>query len=208
MVAIQTAQGVKMVPASAVQARQIAQQRQAQAQAARAAQQSPVPSAFEPSESETETPATESTSKAAPPSPTEVHLAAGAAVSTIRRAKAAGLSLLQQRTARKGVRKLAEDLSEAPESDWVGVITAALTSQVDIFHYIQAVTVYAALAEAQVPVALAEKIVSALKGSGMVPEGVLPYDEADFEQMQKAASEDEGEASEGDVKEGGSDVDA
>jgi hypothetical protein len=139
----------------------------------------------------------------AEPTEAEAKLQAGAEVSTIRRAKSAGMSLGKQKAARKAIRKLAGDLEEAPEERWVGILTAALTAEIEIFHYIRAVTVYAALAEAQVEAELAERIVAALQASEMIPADTIPYDEEDFARFEAAQAAQE----ETPQDEGGSDAD-
>jgi hypothetical protein len=100
-------------------------------------------------------------------------------VNTLRRAKAAGMALADQRKARKAIRKLVEDLKKAPEDDWFGLVAAAITEEINVYHYINAVSVYAALAEVRADAGLADRIVKALKESGMIPED-LPYTEADY----------------------------
>ena len=129
-------------------------------------------------------------------------------MSTIRRAKAAGMSLSRQKAARKAIRRLAKDLGESPEERWVGLLTAALTAEIEVFHYIRAVSVYAVLAEAQVEAELAERIVAAMKASEMIPEGTIPYDEEDFERMAaEAKAAEEAAQAETQQNEGGSDAD-
>lgn len=100
-------------------------------------------------------------------------------VNTLRRAKEAGLDLTQQRGARRALRELAGKLASAPEEEWLGLITLALTEAIDIYHYIRAVTVEAAFAETQADSGLVGKVIAAMKESGLVPEEV-PYTEADF----------------------------
>jgi hypothetical protein len=216
MVAIQTPEGIRMVPASSVslppppaalpapampdisdlptqgfipaeipaqprRARPV--QRQAQMPAA------PMPAAPMPEALHQDESPVPSVSEVTPVMPTaedaaanEVlsRLMAGSEVSTLRRAKAAGINPIQQRKARQGVKDLVGKLSKSPEEEWVGLVTAAITTDIGIYNYLKAVTVYAALAELRVEPELAGRIVAALKTSGLVPEGMLPYDEADY----------------------------
>ena len=116
-----------------------------------------------------------------PPTPLQV----GARVDTMKRATGAGLSLKQQKSARQAIRVLAQSLAKAPEDDWVGVVGAAIVETPEMLDYLNAVTLYASLAEAKVDAALADLIVTALRESELIPEGMLVYDEADL----KAASE-------------------
>lgn len=103
----------------------------------------------------------------------------GVEVNTLRRSKKAGLSMQDQKKARKAIRDLGTKLGTADEEKWLGIITAAITKEVGIFYYIKAVTVYAALAEAKIEPALAERIVVAMRESGLIPDDV-PYDEEDY----------------------------
>lgn len=120
-------------------------------------------------------------------------------VNTLRRAKAAGMALSDQRKARKAIRKLVEDLKKAPEDDWFGLVAAAITEEINVYHYINAVSVYAALAEVRADAGLADRIVKALKESGMIPAD-LPYTEADYAERgapsAEAATEEEAETQE------------
>jgi len=108
-------------------------------------------------------------------------------VNKIARGRAAGLTVAVMRQARKSVKELTSRLAAAPEEQWVGIVAEALVKNPEIVDYLKAVTVYVALAEAGVEPELAERFVSALRGSSMVPEGLLPYDEDDFLKMQVAA---------------------
>ena len=108
---------------------------------------------------------------------------AGLAVNALRRANAASLSLAQQRAGRKGVKDLVKQLSKAEESEWPGLVVAAMAKTPDIFHYLRVVSLYVALAEARAGAELSVKIANAIRGSGKVPDGAFPYDEADFERM-------------------------
>ena len=192
MVAIQTPQGIKMVPAAAIQARQLAQQARNRAQPA------PQERPERPERPETPLPpqdAIVSPEAVAVEEPVSdavmVGLVEGSRVSTVRRAKAAGLSLGDQRKARRGVRNLVQALGEAPESRWTGILTAAITTHVEIFHYIRSVTAYAALAEVQAEPLLVSRIVAALRSSALIPAGAIPYDEADYAAMAVALNQAE-----------------
>jgi len=126
-----------------------------------------------------------------PPSPGAVEanrrLVMARKVNKIARGRAAGLTVAVMRQARKSVKELTSRLAAAPEEQWVGIVAEALVKNPEIVDYLKAVTVYVALAEAGVEPELAERFVSALRGSSMVPEGLLPYDEDDFLKMQVAA---------------------
>jgi hypothetical protein len=175
MIAVQTPEGVRMVPASSVP------QRARQRPVVQQEQPAPAPArTFEMAEEEIED-EVEAPSEDTASTESEAKLEAGAQVSTIQRGKANGVSMKQQKLARRGIRKLLKDLEKAPEEEWTGVVMAALALQPAIFHFIEAVTVYAALAEANASALLAERIVVALKGSQAIPADLLPYDESDYE---------------------------
>lgn len=126
--------------------------------------------------------------------PTEAEIAmsdayrAGLEVDTMKRAKSAKMTLPKQKVARKAVRELGDKLSKADEAEWMALVTEALMKEMSIFTYLEAVTIYAALAEAKIEPALAERIVKALRESGMIPE-TLPFDEADYTRLHPIAPE-------------------
>ncbi len=105
-------------------------------------------------------------------------------VDTSARAKAAGMELKEMRNARRGLRNLAGQLAKAPESEWEGVIAAALMAEPSILSYIVAVTAYAAFAETKADPELIERVVTAMRKSELVPDGMIPYNEADLASMQ------------------------
>jgi hypothetical protein len=107
-------------------------------------------------------------------------------VNTLARAKKAGISLRDQKKARKAVRSLLDKLSESEQEEWLGLITEAITAEVGIYYYIRAVTVSAALAEATDDEELHTAVITALRESDLIPEDV-PYEEADFAQPGDAA---------------------
>lgn len=186
MVAVQTPEGVRMITED-----QLADLQRAQLQQMRT--QATVPVRLRPDQIELP-------DEAIPPrpEPIQVHeepadgastdeseavrlkLRDGSRVSTIKRAKEAGISPLDQRSCRKALRALVERLetTEDPEL-WQQWSMEALLTTPMIAEYLQAVTVYAALAEMKISVPRAAKIVRTLKE--MLPaEMALPFDEADL----------------------------
>jgi hypothetical protein len=113
---------------------------------------------------------------------------AGLDVDTMKRAKAAKMTLPKQKVARKAIRELGEKLGKAEEGEWMALVTEALMKEMSIFTYLEAVSIYAALAEAKIEPALAERIVKALRESGMIPE-TLPFDEADYARLHSITPE-------------------
>jgi hypothetical protein len=195
MIAIQTPDGVRLVPANALQVPpasvQVPVPNQAQApplpdapylppgqgpEPVRKKKVKPVESSPVPKEGVVAPAADEIANK----------LHAGASVNVMKRASDAGLTLADQRVARRAIRELMVNLEKTKEAEWLGVVTAALAKNQAIYGYLKAVTVYAALAEARVDRELAGRVVKALRDSGMVPDGALPYDEADLDKMQAA----------------------
>ena len=177
MIALQTEEGIKMVPAGAQMMAQPRRVIQPQVQQMEPdlpdapiipKQTSPVPTA----------PA------ASPPSEVEIKLQAGAQVNTVARANAAGLKLPEQKAARKAIKELVAKLDNSPESEWIGIVTEALFKTPKALDYLKAITVYGALAEVKANADLSGRIVKALKESNMIPPGELPYDEADLEALQ------------------------
>jgi len=80
-----------------------------------------------------------------------------------------GLTMHQQKQGRVGMRKLINKLATALEESWEGIITEALVSNLDIYHYIQAVSVVLACAEAGADPGFTDRIIAALKQSSLVP---------------------------------------
>jgi hypothetical protein len=62
----------------------------------------------------------------------------------------------------------------ADRDKWEALITAAITSEPAIYHYVNAVTVRSALTEARANGALVEALVEVLRASPLVP-GDLNY---------------------------------
>ena len=81
-----------------------------------------------------------------------------------------GLPLSTQRLARKAIRGLIPKLKGKDESEWESEIAFALTSEPTVYHYVNAVTVPAALAEGGAEPELSQRIISALQQSEMVPD--------------------------------------
>lgn len=198
-VAIQTPEGIKLIPAS-VLAQMQAQQRREMVRAQRQQQaedavidmdlpdEGMLPARPDEEEEEEEAPTATQAAEEAPADPRSAAYIAGEAVDTMKRARAAKMPLPKQRAARKAIRELGERLTKADESDWLGIVTEAITSEFAIYNYIKAVTVYAALAEAKIEPTLAERIVNALRESGMIPDDV-PFSEEDFNRLAEKAGE-------------------
>ena len=81
-----------------------------------------------------------------------------------------GLPMSTQRLARKAIRGLVPKLKGKEEKDWESEIAMTLTSEPTVYHYVNAVTVPAALAEAGADSELAVRIISTLRKSTMVPD--------------------------------------
>jgi hypothetical protein len=99
-------------------------------------------------------------------------------VNTMERAKAAGLSLRDQKTARMGLRALGKQLAEAEEAEWQSIVTSVIVTNPAILAYIEAVSLYAALVETKSHPELIERVVTLLKSQ--IPEGTIPYNEIDL----------------------------
>ena len=111
-------------------------------------------------------------------------------IDTLARAKAAGLSLPEQKKARKAIRSLGTKLGCADQDEWLGLITQAITEEVGIYYYIRAVTVDAALEEATDDEALRGALVEAMRESGLIPEDV-PYNEEDYARLREQGATEE-----------------
>ncbi len=87
----------------------------------------------------------------------------------------AGLPLRSQRNARVELRNLVRKLRDSSQESWQDLILASLSMEMAIYHYVQAVTVRAALLEAGAEPELADTICAAMQASSMVPDD-LNYD--------------------------------
>lgn len=195
MVAVQTPQGVKMISTDELQALQQHQLDQMQAQGVRVQPIKVDPSSIELPDAPFRPPGMAAGDKdevvtrpEAEPVSTQVaeaqsKLDAGEKVDTVKRAKDAGINLVKQRKARRAIRALGDKLAVSAQDEWMGIVTEAISANMDIYYYLRAVTVYAALAEAHLSAELAEQIAEALRGSGVTSD-VLPFDEEDFVRLE------------------------
>ena len=87
-------------------------------------------------------------------------------------ASQAGMTLAEQRDARNAMSQLVATLHGSDQSEWEGHITTGLMSEPQIFTYIQAVTVRAAIRETGADNQLTENIVAALQQSPLVPNDI------------------------------------
>lgn len=88
-----------------------------------------------------------------------------AAPSTSDLAKASGMSLSDQRNARKALRGLVKKLRNSDDEKWEDLVTGALIEELGIFSYIMAVNAKVAITEAGADPELCSKIIVALKTS-------------------------------------------
>jgi hypothetical protein len=84
--------------------------------------------------------------------------------------KAAGLKLVDQKKARKGIRKLVAAMREKPDEEWPDIVMAGILEEPIIFSYIQAVCLYTSLREAGAEKDLSDRIAAALKAHELVPD--------------------------------------
>ena len=87
----------------------------------------------------------------------------------------AGLPLRAQKNARVELRTLVRRLRDSEPSAWQDHILASLSTELSIYHYVQAVTVRAALSEAGADGELTDSVCAAMQQSTMVPDD-LRYD--------------------------------
>lgn len=121
-------------------------------------------------------------------------LQAGEKTNPYKRAKEAGISMLDQRAARKGIKELLAKIGEAPPESWQELLLVALAKTPAIAEYLKAVTVYAALAEAKVLPELALQISKALEALPPEFRAALPFDEEEWHALQQKALETEAQA--------------
>jgi len=180
-VAIQTPEGVKMIPASLLEQMQ-----------ARMAEEGQIPLPDFPLtpphiDEGLDLPISTSEDKKEP-TREESDFEKGSKVNTLKRAKEAGVSLQDQKKARKAARKLVSLAASRPSEDWAGLTIEAVGDCPELYPYIKAVSVYAALAEAQADEEIALRIVDALKESGLTPPEIA-YTEEEWEALQGGGDE-------------------
>ena len=138
-----------------------------------------------PSEFSDTSPEGETDASPEPELPPEYKAADG--VNCLQRAKAAGVPLSKQKSARKAVRELVEQYASTPDDKWTEITTAAVLSTPSLIDYLSAVGIWAALVEAKTEPDLAVRVVAALKSSGLIPDSI-PFTEDDV--ASKAKKED------------------
>jgi hypothetical protein len=109
--------------------------------------------------------------------------------------KTAGVKLLDQKKARKGIRKLVAVMREKPEDEWPDMVMAAILEQPEIFAYIQAISLFTALREAGAEKDLADRIAAALRAHELVPDTLryVPSDPLEGAEEDELLAEGEGE---------------
>lgn len=114
--------------------------------------------------------------------PTSLEETAGEAPATVRpsqgslsdMAAAAGMTLKAQKAARTGLRALIKKVSASEEEKWEELIGTAIMQEINIYHYVNAVTVKAAMLEGGADEALATRVMAAMRTSELVPKDI-PY---------------------------------
>ena len=89
-------------------------------------------------------------------------------------AAGAGMNLKAQKAARTGLRNLIKKVAVSDEEKWEELIATAIMQEINIYHYVNAVTVRAAMLEGGASEELAARVMSAMRASEMVPKD-LPY---------------------------------
>ena len=79
------------------------------------------------------------------------------------------MDLAVQKKARIALRGLVQSLASSPSSEWQEQITAAVVQTPQVYEYVQAVTIRAALVEAGASNGLDQQIIEAIDRSGLVP---------------------------------------
>jgi hypothetical protein len=86
----------------------------------------------------------------------------------------AGMSPKAQKSARVSLRSLIKKLAGSEESAWEELIGTAILSEINIYYYVKAVTVKAAMLECGAGEELAGRVIEAMRTSSSVPSD-LPY---------------------------------
>ena len=86
-------------------------------------------------------------------------------------AAAKNLPLKAQKAARVGIRKLVKKLENEDEAKWEEIIGTAVATEVNIYHYVDAVSVHAAIREGGASPELTARIIAAMRRSSLIPEG-------------------------------------
>jgi hypothetical protein len=86
-------------------------------------------------------------------------------------AAAKNLPLKAQKSARVGIRKLVKKLEAEDEAKWEEIIGTAVATEVNIYHYVDAVSVNAAIREGGASPELTARIIAAMQRSSLIPEG-------------------------------------
>lgn len=100
-------------------------------------------------------------------------------VITLKRAKERGISILEQKKARKVIITLLDKMKDTPEAELETLIMETAFANPRVLEYIDAITVEAALVEAEVDPADAAKFIALMKKNPI--SAGLTFDEADFD---------------------------
>jgi hypothetical protein len=85
-------------------------------------------------------------------------------------AAAKNLPLKAQKAARVGIRRLVKKLEAEEEVKWEEIIGTAVATEVSIYHYVDAVSVYAAIREGGASPELTGRIIEAMRRSALIPD--------------------------------------
>jgi hypothetical protein len=102
----------------------------------------------------------------------------------------ANIKLIEQKKARRDVRKLVNKMRVQSEDEWPDLVLGALMDNADVYKYINALCVYTALREAGADKELSDKIVAALKANEIVPDGLRYTADAPIEPTTEDESND------------------
>lgn len=128
-------------------------------------------------------------------------------IKTFRLANEAGIKMPDQTKARSAIKELLKEAATTDESKWGDVIKASLISNPSLVPYLKAVSIYGALSESKVELALAERVVKLLvetqnefiaqgiiKREDRIPLDMAEMNEIKSENAKKLAAADEAEA--------------
>ena len=102
----------------------------------------------------------------------------------------AGIKLIEQKKARRDVRKLVNKMRSQEEEKWPDLVMGAIIENVGVFHYINATCVYTALREAGTDKELADRIVAALRAHETVPDDLRYTADTPFTPPEQEDSDD------------------
>lgn len=184
MIAVQTPQGVRMVPASVISQMQAPRPRHIESPPRPQPVGAVQPSIPQPPETGDIIDVAPEPTLPEPEPETSSPFQEALTIDPVSRATKAGMPLLTQKKVRRSIRGLMKELQKRPKEEWEEAFMTALLKEPAGVEYVQAVSVYVALAETGIDEDFANEVVQKMQSNEVF--NLIPFTEKDLEaQAQK-----------------------